>query len=368
MFSSREGFTLDAVAGPVRSLLLNPFINVAIATLLSTQPTLAYIYTRLPSIDPISIKILALGSAYLLALGSIILSLNDYLNRQFANNWVADNTWDWDKEIVVVTGGSSGIGASISQQLLAKNPRTRIVIVDIVPLTWKPAADARVSYYQCDLTDSPAIKATFARIRDEVGDPTVLFNNAGLIRGTSIMEGSYADVEITVRANLIAPMLVLKEVLPAMVRNDHGHILHTGSLSCLTPPALIADYSATKAGLLALHEALQLELKDIHNAPRVRLTMGIFSFIRTPLIKGHPNLPNFIAPFLHVDSVGERLVNAVYSGYGSTIFMPGIAGYLVLLKGGPYWLFHLVRQGTAVFAIDYRGRQNLDKQTGKLDI
>jgi all-trans-retinol dehydrogenase (NAD+) len=73
-----------------------------------------------------------------------------------------------------------------------------------------------------------------------------------------------------------------------------------------------------------------LELKTVYNAPRVRLTMGIFCFIRTPLIGGETNVPNFLLPLLEVDSVGESLANAVYSGYGSTIYMPSFINRLAV--------------------------------------
>ncbi|KAL7790801.1 hypothetical protein V8C37DRAFT_410781 [Trichoderma ceciliae] len=360
MFTAREGVTLDSVAAPLRRWLLNPILTVPASLLLlglsfhsqSSQPLL--------NTDAIKIQ----AAVHLLALASVLLSLNQYLDKQFANNWVSDKTWNWDEEIVVITGGSSGVGASICKQLLARNPRTRIVIVDYAPLDWKPEQQGtRLSYYQCDLSDANALRCTCDRIRKEVGHPTVLFNNAGLVRGAGIMEGSYGDIEATVRTNLIAPMLLIKEFIPEMIKKDHGHIVHSGSLSCLTPPALIADYSATKAGLLAMHE---LELKNVYKAPRVRLTLGIFCFIRTPLISGHPNVPNFLLPFLHVDSVGESMADAVYSGYGSIIYMPGINRLVAVLRGGPEWLFRLIRERTTNFQIDFRGRQELDAETGRL--
>ncbi|KAL7938356.1 NAD(P)-binding protein [Trichoderma chlorosporum] len=357
MFSSREGVTLDSIGAPLRRLFLNPIVTVPTALLLSGFATNTPDTNVLKFLVPV----------YALTLGGVLLSLNDYLDKQFANNWVSDKTWNWDEEIVVVTGGSDGIGASICKQLLARNPRTRIVVVDYAPMRWQAKQEeARLSYYQCDLSDTSALRSTCERIRSEVGHPTVLVNNAGLVRGVTIMEGSYGDVEATVRTNLIAPMLLAKEFLPEMVKRDHGHILHTGSLSCVTPPALITDYAATKAGLLALHEGLQLELKNIHKAPRVRLTLGIFCFIRTALISGHTNVPNFILPLLHVDTVGEAMANAIYSGYGSIIYLPGLNRVAAALRGGPEWFFRLLRESTANFRINFRGRQEVDSQTGQM--
>ncbi|KAL6871338.1 NAD(P)-binding protein [Trichoderma novae-zelandiae] len=357
MFTSREGVTLDSIAAPLRRWLFNPVLSVPAALVLS----------GLGLNSPGTNTGRLLAPVYLVTLVGVLLSLNEYLDRQFANNWVSDETWNWDEEIVLVTGGSTGIGASVCRQLLARNSRTRIVVVDYAPLSWKPEQQGvRLSYFQCDLSDANALRSTCERIRAEVGHPTVVFSNAGLVRGSSIMEGSYGDIEATVRTNLIAPMLIAKEFLPEMVKRDHGHIVHMGSLSYLTPPALVTDYAATKAGLLALHEGLQLELKHVHKAPRVRLSLGIFCFIRTPLVSGHTNVPNFLLPFLHVDSVGEAMVDAVYSGYGSTIYLPVLNRVVATLKGGPEWFFRIIRESTGNFQINFRGRQEIDTETGKM--
>ena len=71
-------------------------------------------------------------------------------NKWCANNWTATKRgeWDWDREIVVVTGASSGVGASVVQKLLARNPRTTIVIIDFAPLSWTPPSDSKVHYPQ----------------------------------------------------------------------------------------------------------------------------------------------------------------------------------------------------------------------------
>ena len=66
----------------------------------------------------------------------------------------------------------------------------------------------------------------------------------------------------------------------------------------------------------------------------MRLTLAIPSFIQTPLLgKSHPRQNNFIFPFLHVRTVSEEIVDSLYSGYGRTIYLPGIMRYLTSLVG-----------------------------------
>lgn len=82
----------------------------------------------------------------------------------------------------------------------------------------------------------------------------VVVNNAGLSRGQTVVEGSYSDNIITLKTNLLAPFLLSKEFLPSMVRQNHGHIVNVASMSAYIPPPGIADYAASKAGLIAFHE------------------------------------------------------------------------------------------------------------------
>ncbi|KAJ0159942.1 Short-chain dehydrogenase/reductase family 16C member 6 [Colletotrichum tanaceti] len=374
MILSREGFTIDVVARWLRNSILNPYLSIPFAIGLAAVSVgkngaggggglsdHLRLHLHLNSDTPHRV-------AFLAALASLVLSATAYLNKWSANNWTTDDTWDFDKEVVVVTGGSSGIGNSIVRHILSRTPRATVVVVDLAPLSWEGTAD-NVRYYRCDLTDTGALKALCDRIRAEVGHPTVLVNNAGIARGTTVMNGSYADVELTVKTNLVAPFLLTKEFLPHMVRTNHGHIVNVGSMSSVVPPPKIADYSATKAGLTAMHEALQLELKYIHKAPKVRQTLGIFGFIRTPLVPFNPGQPHFMMPLLHVDSVAEAIVDSLYSGFGRTIYLPGIMSPVTALRAGPEWLWRLARETTAgAKDITYTPRQKINEATGRLEV
>lgn len=78
-------------------------------------------------------------------------------------------------------------------------------------------------------------------------------------------------------------------------------------------------------------QSLQLELKYIHKALKVRQTLGIFGFIRTPMVPFKPGQPHFLIPLLHVDTVGEAIVNGLYSGLGGTIYLPAVMSFITML-------------------------------------
>lgn len=271
MFSSREGVTMDSVLGPLRQWLLSPSTTIPVAVALSLPTIVPAIMDRLSPDTLVSIASSPLISRFLdtlvdlsgrkspfqrpaciVAAVAIALAANDYVVSKITNNWVEDNTWDWTKEIVLITGGSSGIGASIAQRFVRKNPLTRVVIVDSAPLTWTPPPNSLVHYYECDITDADAIKDVGDRVRQDVGHPTVLFNNAGISRSGGVLESEHDAAVID--TNLTAQILMTKEFLPEMVIQDHGHIVFSGSFSSIIPMPRLASYSAAKAGLLAFHQ------------------------------------------------------------------------------------------------------------------
>ncbi|KAK2812639.1 hypothetical protein FQN50_001285 [Emmonsiellopsis sp. PD_5] len=345
----REGLYIDPIVSAFRKTILHPLFIVPASYLLRSQELDAFKKLEKP--------------ALFLAAASILLWANDYLSAKSRNNWTTDNSWNWKNEIVVVTGGSGGIGGSVAQRLVANG--VRVVVVDIIPLTYE-ADDKRLTYYKCDLSDENEIKAVCKAIKSEVGHPSVLINNAGLTRGKTVAEGSHNDTSITLRTNLLAPFLLTKEFLPNMIKHNHGHIFSVSSMSAFIPPAQLADYAASKAGLVAFHESMALELKYRHNAPKVRTSMAVLGFTRTPLFKGETNQSKFVFPLLHVDTVGDAIVDILYSGRSRTIFLPGIFGYLAGLRGAPDWFQNLIRAGSEALRVDFKGRQKIDPATGKL--
>ncbi|KAH8433312.1 uncharacterized protein LDX57_010948 [Aspergillus melleus] len=110
-----------------------------------------------------------------------------------------------------------------------------------------------------------------------------------------------------------------------MIRRNHGHIFSVASMSAFIPPPGIADYAASKAGLIAFHECLSQELR-VQKAPKVRTSLAVLSFTKTPLFKGETYQPWFLMPLLHVDTVVDAIVQALDSGHSQTIFLPGIFG------------------------------------------
>lgn len=235
----REGFVIDYVAQLLRRSLFHPCSILPAAVL---------------ALNIFSLPDTPTWLIYALAGVSLALNVTEYLNDGTANNWTSVAKVTWKDEIIVITGGSSGIGASLAQRIHKDRPQAAIIVVDYTNPTWTIPPDSRIHFYQCDLSDASLIKDVCDKIRNDIGHPTILINNAGIVRGFTVAEGTYNDVQLTINTNLVAPFLLCKEFLGEMIRRDHGHIVNVSSMSALLPPSKVADYAATKAGLMALHD------------------------------------------------------------------------------------------------------------------
>jgi len=160
---------------------------------------------------------------------------------------------------VVVTGGATGIGQSLSEHFAAQG--TRVFILDIaVPegeaLAAQLGADA--TFLRCDLTDADAITDCFAQI----GAVNVLVNNAANDDRHDIADitADYFDNRIAV--NLRHHFLCAQAVVPAMIAAGRGVIINMGSISWrLALPRLVL-YETAKAGIEGLTRALARDLGE----------------------------------------------------------------------------------------------------------
>lgn len=254
---------------PLRSILLQPLIPAVLLAASLRNPQEAQGVLSQITKDVVNIDTLQTALKTLLAVG-VVYRVNKYLERLALNNYVTDKTWDWSREVVLVTGGSSGIGASIVQQFSERN--VKVVIVDISPPPSKTPLPSNTHFYKLDVTSSADIKATAAKIRAEVGSPTVVINNAGIGSGQLVLDEGEEVLERTVAINLVAHFKMAKEFLPYMIEKNHGHVVTVASMASFMALASNASYSATKVGVLAFHEALASELKSRYGAPKVRTT------------------------------------------------------------------------------------------------
>lgn len=115
-------------------------------------------------------------------------------------------------------------------------------------------ADDKILYIPCDISDRNAVNSAAQQIKQQFGCPSILVNNAGISNFTSPLDIDPARFELLIGVNLKGPVYTCSAFGPDIIKANKGHIVNIASYASFITVASTADYSATKAGLLAYHE------------------------------------------------------------------------------------------------------------------
>ncbi|XP_069507376.1 retinol dehydrogenase 10-A-like [Ambystoma mexicanum] len=168
-------------------------------------------------------------------------------------------------EICLITGTASGLGRLFALEF-AKRGAT-LVLWDIhaegnaATATQVRAMGVNAYAYACDVSQREEVYETAEKVRREVGDVTILINNAGVAAGMPLLQCSDELLERTLRMNCHAHFWTVKAFLPKMIEMNRGHIVTISSYHGLIATAGIEDYCASKFATVGFHESLSHQLK-----------------------------------------------------------------------------------------------------------
>lgn len=173
-----------------------------------------------------------------------------------------------DAPLAVVTGVGPGTGVAVVRRLAAGGHRVAMLARDGERLARFAAEIEGAQAFPCDVCDAPALDATLAKIRAELGTPSVLVHNA--VGGAF---GSFLDVDPAVLqhnfdVNVMALLRLARALAPDMVAAGKGAIVVTGNTSALRGKAAFAGFAPTKAAQRILAESIAREVgpKGVHVA------------------------------------------------------------------------------------------------------
>jgi NAD(P)-dependent dehydrogenase (short-subunit alcohol dehydrogenase family) len=164
---------------------------------------------------------------------------------------------------VVVTGGTSGIGAATARRL--RDEGCEVVVMARTP---------GPGVIRCDVSDRLQVDAAF----EQVGDLDVVVNNAGVSVRSPAADISQDQWDQVLATNLSGAFWVAQAAARRMLLGAGGVILNTASTNALVGYRYYADYNATKAGLVALTKSLALEW-----APTIRVNAVCPGYVLTPM-------------------------------------------------------------------------------------
>lgn len=163
----------------------------------------------------------------------------------------------------IVTGGARGIGAGVAQRLSADGFKVAVVDLDEASCAGTveaiTAAGGSALAVGANVGDEEQVAAAFKRIEAELGAPTVLINNAGVIRDNMLFKMTTDDWDTVMNVHLRGAFLMSKGAQKYMTEAKWGRIVNLSSSSALGNRGQ-ANYSAAKAGIQGFTKTLAIEL------------------------------------------------------------------------------------------------------------
>jgi NAD(P)-dependent dehydrogenase (short-subunit alcohol dehydrogenase family) len=210
---------------------------------------------------------------------------------------------DMSERVVIVTGGTQGIGRGIAQRFLERG--AHVVVcgrnAPAEPVAW---GEREAAFIAADVRDVDAIDRVVTSTVERYGRLDVLVNNAG---GSPFADAATASPRFTasiINLNLIAPMLFAQRANAQMQKQDEGGVIvNVASVSGTRPSPGTAAYGAAKAGLLNLTQTLAVEW-----APKVRvnaITAGIIRTEKAPMHYGDEAGVAAVAATIPLGRLGE---------------------------------------------------------------
>ncbi|XP_020300394.1 short-chain dehydrogenase/reductase family 16C member 6-like [Pseudomyrmex gracilis] len=195
---------------------------------------------------------------------SVILKVLYYICESVYRLFVSAEKKNVAGEIVLVTGAGRGIGRELAIGYASLG--ATVVCWDIdkeaneqtMNIITKTGGSAYA--YQCDVSDRKDVFKVAEIVKKEVGDITILINNAGIGEFSTFLDHVPDNIVRIVDINFMAHYWTLKAFLPKMVEKNHGHIVALSSVFGLFGNNEVSTYSSTKFAIRGLMESLRLEL------------------------------------------------------------------------------------------------------------
>ncbi|NXC85734.1 RDHE2 dehydrogenase, partial [Cercotrichas coryphoeus] len=238
-------------------------------------------------------------------------------------------------EIVLITGAGSGIGRLLAIKFASLG--ATVVLWDInqegLNYTVRVAREngaGRVHSYICDCSKRQDIYRVADQVKKEVGDVSILINNAGVVIGKRFLDSPDSLVEKTMEVNTMAHFWTYKAFVPAMIAANHGHLVSIASCAGLCGGSQLSDYCASKFAAVGFAESIDMEMRTLRKTG-VKTTIVCPFVINTGMFDGIKSKWPHVLPILDPEYVAERIISAVRQNQ-EMLFIPRIVYVLYALK------------------------------------
>lgn len=165
-------------------------------------------------------------------------------------------------EVVLVSGGSKGLGLAIARSLLERGASVATFARHSTPDVWQLAKGypGKFVFAQGDITDTASFRGLISGFEAALGSLTGLVNNAGMVAEALLARQNPDDILKLLNTNLVGPLMLTREVTRGMMIRQRGRIVNISSIVSVSGYKGTAAYSATKGGINAMTRALAREL------------------------------------------------------------------------------------------------------------
>lgn len=193
--------------------------------------------------------------------------------------------------VAVITGGASGIGLAVAEELSERGMKLVLADIDEPKLRSVESrlteAGADVAAVICDTASGDAVTALAEATLERFGSADLLFNNAGVAGVGDAWGGPISLWNRVIDVNLYGVVHGIRAFLPIMSEQGRGHIVNTASIAGLVALPGAAPYNATKHAVVAISEGLFLELEATGSPVGVSVLCP--GFVKTDLMAKEPD-------------------------------------------------------------------------------
>ena len=223
-----------------------------------------------------------------------------------------------NNNLILITGGSSGIGKAAAIELHRQGARIIIQARGIEKLkataleidpSWK-----RISYYSTDLTDEDAVMSSAKSIIENEGVPDVIINSAGAGEWLSFKEATVSHYKETMDSPYIATALTCKVFYDKMQERGSGHFIIINSAACYFSFPGATGYTPARWAMLGFSRALQADLYNTN----FKVSMIAFGKVESPYFENNPRseeripkIANWLIPTMSLKAAGQVISKSV---------------------------------------------------------